>query len=59
VNAIAAALAEEPATLSEVHEPYLLQLALIERTPRGRVATAAAYKHLGKEPPSDSTERLL
>ncbi len=59
VNAIAAALAEEPATLSEVHEPYLLQLALIERTPRGRVATAAAYKHLGKEAPTDVTQKLL
>ena len=59
VNAIAAALAEEPATLSEVHEPYLLQLALIERTPRGRVATPAAYKHLGKEVPADATQKLL
>lgn len=59
VNAVAAALAEEPETLSEVHEPYLLQLALIERTPRGRVATAAAYKHLGKEPPADLTGKLL
>ncbi len=59
VNAVAAALAEEPATLSEVHEPYLLQLALIERTPRGRVATPAAYKHLGKEPPADLTGKLL
>ena len=59
VSAIAAALAEEPATLSEVHEPYLLQLALIERTPRGRVATPAAYRHLGKEVPADATEKLL
>ncbi|KKW36268.1 Holliday junction DNA helicase RuvB [Candidatus Adlerbacteria bacterium RIFCSPHIGHO2_01_FULL_54_23] len=59
VNALAAALAEEPATISEVHEPFLLQLGLIERTPRGRVATAAAYKHLGKEPPADLNQRLL
>jgi Holliday junction DNA helicase RuvB len=51
VGALAAALAEEPETLSEVHEPYLLQLGLIERTPRGRMATKAAYEHLGKEPP--------
>jgi Holliday junction DNA helicase RuvB len=51
VNALAAALAEEPATISEVHEPFLLQLGLIERTPRGRVATRLAYEHLGKEPP--------
>ena len=59
VNALAAALAEEPATVSEVHEPFLLQLGLIERTQRGRVATPAAYKHLGKTPPSDLNERLL
>jgi Holliday junction DNA helicase RuvB len=59
VNALAAALSEEPATLSEVHEPFLLQLGLIERTPRGRVATAAAYKHAGKTPPADLNERLL
>lgn len=59
VNALGAALSEEPATLSEVHEPFLLQLGLIERTPRGRVATAAAYKHLGKTPPADLNERLL
>src|SRR3989338_5174701 len=59
VNALAAALAEEPSTVSEVHEPFLLQLGLIERTQRGRVATRAAYKHLGKTPPSDLNERLL
>lgn len=52
VSALAAALAEEPATISDVHEPFLLQLGLIERTPRGRVATKAAYAHLGKEPPA-------
>ena len=59
VNALAAALAEEPSTVSEVHEPFLLQLGLIERTQRGRVATKAAYKHLDKTPPSDLNERLL
>lgn len=59
VGALAAALAEEPNTLSEVHEPFLLQLGLIERTPRGRVATKAAYEHVGKTPPSDLNERLL
>lgn len=47
VGALAAALAEEPATISDVHEPFLLQLGLIERTPRGRVATKLAYEHLG------------
>ncbi len=52
VSAIAAALAEEPSTISDVHEPYLLQLGLIERTPRGRVTTDAAYTHLGYTPPA-------
>ena len=64
VSAIAAALAEEPTTISDVHEPYLLQLGLIERTPRGRVATDAAYTHLGYTPPAkrdvgSETETLL
>jgi Holliday junction DNA helicase RuvB len=59
VSALAAALAEEPNTLSEVHEPFLLQLGLIERTQRGRVATRRAYEHLGKTPPADLTERLI
>jgi Holliday junction DNA helicase RuvB len=59
VSALAAALAEEPATISEVHEPFLLQLGLIERTQRGRVATRQAYEHLGKEPPEDLNQKLL
>ena len=59
VNALAAALSEEPATLSEVHEPFLLQLGLIERTQRGRVATRKAYEHLGMTPPQDLNERLI
>ncbi len=59
VSALAAALAEEPATISEVHEPFLLQLGLIERTPRGRVATAKAYEHLGKNTPHNIHEKLL
>ncbi|HYF13129.1 MAG TPA: Holliday junction branch migration DNA helicase RuvB [Candidatus Paceibacterota bacterium] len=59
VNALAAALSEEPATISEVHEPFLLQLGLIERTPRGRVATKAAYEHLGLEVPFNLNQKLL
>lgn len=59
VGAVAAALSEEPSTISEVHEPFLLQLGLIERTPRGRVATARAYKHVGKTPPADLNEKLI
>ena len=59
VNALAAALSEEPDTLSDVHEPYLLRLGLIERTPRGRVATKKAYEHLGFEAPQDLQEKLI
>ena len=59
VNALAPALSEEPATLSEVHEPFLLQLGLIERTQRGRVATKKAYEHLGLDAPADLNEKLL
>jgi holliday junction DNA helicase RuvB len=46
LNTLAASLAEEEATVEEVHEPYLLQLGLIERTPRGRKATEKAFGHL-------------
>ena len=46
LNTLAAALSEEQATIEEVHEPYLLQLGLLERTPRGRRVTPKAYEHL-------------
>ncbi len=59
VAALAAALSEEANTISEVHEPFLLQLGLIERTPRGRVATAKAYEHLSLIPPANLNEKLL
>lgn len=49
VKTIAAALSEEEATIEEVIEPYLIQLGLLERTARGRVATPRAYEHLGFE----------
>ena len=47
LETLATAMHEDPATLEEVHEPYLIQLGLIQRTPRGRVATERAYAHLG------------
>jgi Holliday junction DNA helicase RuvB len=59
VSALAAALSEEPATIAEVHEPFLLQLGLIERTQRGRVATKAAYEHLDIDPPLSFEDKLL
>ncbi len=46
LNTIAAALSEEQETIEEVYEPYLIQLGLLERTSRGRVATEKAFKHL-------------
>ena len=49
LKTLAAALSEEEATVEEVHEPYLMQLGLLERTPRGRVATDKGYAHLGFE----------
>ena len=49
VRAIAAALNEEPGTIEDIYEPFLMGLGFISRTPAGRVALAAAYKHLGLE----------
>jgi holliday junction DNA helicase RuvB len=46
LNTIAAALSEEQATIEEVYEPYLIQLGLLERTPKGRLPTDKAYAHL-------------
>ncbi|MBI2108988.1 MAG: Holliday junction branch migration DNA helicase RuvB [Parcubacteria group bacterium] len=59
VNTLSAATSEESATIEEVYEPYLLQIGMLERTPRGRMATKAAYEHLGLPPPQDPQERLL
>lgn len=50
LDTLAAALGEESHTLEDVYEPYLLQEGFIMRTPRGRVATAMAFRHLGREP---------
>lgn len=52
VETIAAAINEETDTLEDVYEPYLMQLGLLQRTPRGRVATAETYKYLGIMMPS-------
>jgi len=50
LSTLAAAVGEEQDTIEDVYEPYLLQRALIERTPRGRCATVRAFQHLGLEP---------
>jgi Holliday junction DNA helicase RuvB len=52
VEAISASLREDRETIEDVYEPYLLQEGLLERTPRGRLATRSAYLHLGKDIPS-------
>lgn len=48
VNAIAAAVGEEPATIEEVYEPYLIMQGFLKRTPRGREVTTLAYQHMGR-----------
>ncbi len=52
LTTVASAVSEDPSTLEDVYEPYLLQRGLIVRTPQGRQATLAAFDHLGIEPPS-------
>lgn len=54
ITTIATAVGEEPGTLEEVYEPFLIKEGFIKRTPRGREATAKAYHHLGKMPPMTS-----
>jgi Holliday junction DNA helicase RuvB len=48
---VAAAIGEEPGTIEDVIEPFLIQQGFLQRTPRGRVATLAAYRHLGLQAP--------
>jgi Holliday junction DNA helicase RuvB len=58
LETLAAATGEDAQTIEEVYEPYLLQIGYLNRTPRGRVATPAAWKHLGYAPP-DSQLSIL
>src|ERR1700681_2913228 len=51
LNTIAASLSEDEGAIEEIYEPYLMQLGLLDRTPRGRVATAGAYKHFALDEP--------
>jgi len=48
LETIATSISEDPLTLEDVYEPYLIQKGFIRRTPRGRVATELAYQHLKK-----------
>jgi Holliday junction DNA helicase RuvB len=52
LDTIATSLSEEPETIEDVHEPFLMQVGFLARTSRGRVATELAYRHMGLEPPS-------
>ena len=52
LETLAASIAEEPDTVMDVYEPFLLQLGLMQRTPRGRVASVSAYEHLGLSVPA-------
>src|SRR3989344_133177 len=59
LKTMGAAMSEEEATVEEVIEPYLIQLGLLERTPRGRVATKKAYEHLGFEYEESKQKKLI
>ena len=50
LNTIATAMGEDPGTIEDVYEPYLIKEGFIKRTPRGREVTELAYRHLGKTP---------
>jgi holliday junction DNA helicase RuvB len=59
LNTIAASISEEPDTIMDVVEPYLLQLGFLDRTPQGRVVTRLAYDHLGLPVPNGEQPRLF
>ena len=54
LDTLAAAIGEDPGTIEDVYEPFLIKNGFLNRTPRGRVVTEAAYHHLGLEMPSDA-----
>jgi holliday junction DNA helicase RuvB len=57
LDTLATSLSEEPETVEDVHEPYLIQIGFIARTARGRIATELAYEHLGLKPPRRETQQ--
>jgi Holliday junction DNA helicase RuvB len=58
LNTVAAVVGEEPDTIEDIYEPYLIQIGFLDRTPRGRVATERAYRHFGLTP-ADPQKRLF
>lgn len=59
LNTIAASISEEPDTIMDVVEPYLMQMGFLERTSQGRVVTLSAYSHFGIEPPEGKQPKLF
>jgi Holliday junction DNA helicase RuvB len=59
VNSLAVAVGEEPDTIEEVYEPYLIMEGYLSRTPQGRVITELCYKRLGVKPLRNGQENLL
>lgn len=59
VETLGALIAEERSTIEDFHEPYLMQIGLLERTPRGRKVTLKAYRHLGKPKAGDKDQKTL
>lgn len=59
IETLAALTAEERSTIEDFYEPYLMQVGLLERTPRGRKATPKAYRHLGKQLADDTQQSAL
>jgi holliday junction DNA helicase RuvB len=58
LSTVAAVVGEEPDTIEDIYEPYLIQIGFLDRTPRGRVATERAYRHFGLTP-ADPQKRLF
>jgi Holliday junction DNA helicase RuvB len=58
LSTLAVAVGEEPETIETVSEPFLVRLGMLVRTPRGRMATAAAWRHAGRTPPASGQPTL-
>jgi Holliday junction DNA helicase RuvB len=59
LSSLAVAVGEERQTLEEVHEPFLIQLGFLKRTPQGRMATPLAYRHFGLNAPQSALPELF
>jgi Holliday junction DNA helicase RuvB len=59
LSTLAVSVSEETETVEDVYEPFLLQAGLLQRTPRGRIATPAAWRHLKLDAPPDPSPGLF